>query len=311
MGQTALVRNELAHLGAAEIQLISGFPNIRFRHVTSPLAPEATWSQFFSQLNQNPSQIGGALGNNIVRQQIAFNSVAPAASGIDLSATPSGDGVDLHYESIGKRTLGKGEALQLEVATKDAEYRRIVEWIVPDTHDAYGNRVDPRGRNNNEEGVGEPWDALQFRNPLPMPMTTGPATITADGKFNGQTISYWVNRGELNTLKVTKALSVRALAIENEKQGGRDGVYVGGRHYVQVDVEGRLSINNHRAEAVDLVIRRRFSGDLLRADGDPQASLLEEGAFSVNRRNELIWKIRLEPGKAKDLKYEYRLLVRR
>ncbi|MCA9175938.1 MAG: DUF4139 domain-containing protein [Planctomycetales bacterium] len=311
ISQTALIRNELADVRDAEMQLISGFPNIRFRHVTSPLAPGSTWSQFFSQLNQGPSNFSHVLGNNIAMQQVAFNQRAPSGD-MDLSAIPAGDGVDLHYESIGRRSLAKEEAFQLQVAAAEAAYRRIVEWTVPDTHDAYGNRADSRGNSNNEESVGDPWDALEFRNPLPLPMTTGPATITADGRFNGQTISYWVNRGEQTTLKVTKALSIRTVSVENEQQGeSRDIVYIANRAYGRVKVDGSVTVSNHRAEPVEMLVRRQFSGDLVRADGDPKTVRREEGAYSINRRHELVWSLTLKPGETRELKYEYRLLVNR
>ena len=57
------------------------------------------------------------------------------------------------------------------------------------------------------------------------------------------------------------------------------------------------------------MIRRRFSGDLLEADGDPETSLREEGVYSVNPRNELVWNLTLEPGKERTLKYHYEVLV--
>ena len=54
---------------------------------------------------------------------------------------------------------------------------------------------------------------------------------------------------------------------------------------------------------------RRFSGKLLNAEGEPRQSLLEEGAYSINRRNELTWTLNLAPGKSTELKYEYQLKI--
>ncbi len=76
-----------------------------------------------------------------------------------LGATPAGEGVDLHYQSIGTRTLADGDTLALTVAKGKAEYERIVEWLVPDGRNAYGQ---PDGSG----GEGEVWDALKFKNPL-------------------------------------------------------------------------------------------------------------------------------------------------
>ena len=144
-----------------------------------------------------------------------------------------------------------------------------------------------------------------------MPMTTAPAMITSGNRFNGQTASYWVNRGEETTLPVTKSLSIRTIASENEKQGKREVVYIGGNDFQRVRVQGTLSIGNHRNEPIEIVIRRRFSGELSSADRQPKLVLREEGVYSVNRRNELTWNLKLAPGQQQDLSYEYTVLVDR
>ena len=104
------------------------------------------------------------------------------------------------------------------------------------------------------------WDALKFKNPLAFPMTTGPAMVTANGRFNGQRTSYWVNSGEETVLRVEKSLSVRTRATENEQlkdAGTRELVWIGGRQYRKATVDGELTVSNHRKEAIaSLVIRR-------------------------------------------------------
>ena len=57
------------------------------------------------------------------------------------------------------------------------------------------------------------------------------------------------------------------------------------------------------------MIRRRFSGELVDAEATPKSSLREEGVYSVNRRNELIWTLSLKPGEERKLKYHYTVLV--
>ncbi len=308
--QQAVVKNELADIDGAEVKLISGFPSVQFAHVTSPLAARTTWATFFQELNNRGWRDADLTGNSVISQQaVLSNRSAPVP--INLGATPTGEGVDLHYQSIGKRTLAEGDSLALTVAKGKAAYERIVEWMIPDTRDEYGHNVDARGRG--EDGEDGAWDALRFKNPLAFPMTTGPAMVTADGKFNGQRTSYWVNAGEETVLRVEKALSVRTRAVEHEEQkpgaGDREFVWVGGRQYRRSTVEGELSVSNHRQEEVQLVIRRRFSGELLDAEGKPKTSLREEGVYAVNRRYELFWTVPLKAGEEYKLKYRYTVLV--
>ena len=68
-------------------------------------------------------------------------------------------------------------------------------------------------------------------------------------------------------------------------------------------------MSNHRKETIPLVIRRRFSGELVSADADPKRQLREEGVYSVNKRQELVWNFALKGGEEKKLKYTYTVLV--
>ena len=302
--QHAVIRNELTKLDGAEVRLISGYPSVQFSHVRSLLAPRTSLAMFFHELGSGEVRYSDGLSNTVSQQSLGnFRSPYTVA----LGATPSGEGVDLHYQSIGTRALGEGDTLALTVAKGKAEYERIIEWSVPDTRDEYG-RSGGRGAEKDD-----PWDALKFKNPLAYPMTTGPATVTAAGRFNGQRMSYWVNAGEETILHVEKALSVRTRSTENEqlnKDGsGRDIVWVGGRQYRKTTVEGEVAVSNHRKEEVKMLIRRRFSGELIHADGTPKSSLLTDGVYCVNRRNEMIWTLSLKPGEEQKLKYSYSVLV--
>ena len=306
--QKAVLKNELESFKDAKIQLISGFPSIQFANVTSPLSLETNWANFFQQLNQRYSPSHAAM-SNAVTQQVAFNRNDPG-SGIDLSAVPTGEGVDLHYQDVGRRTMDEGDSLALETARAEADYERIVEWIVPDTRTANGRHISENElRNNPDQYKDAAWDAVRFRNPLEFPMTTAPAMIVAAGRFNGQRLSYWVNPGEETSLHVTKALSVRTRSVEQEVKGTREDVSLYSHRYYRMTVEGELRANNHRKEPIELVIRRRFSGDLVSADREPKLTLLEEGVYSVNKRNQLTWNLTLQPGQDVKLLYRYKVLV--
>jgi hypothetical protein len=304
-----VIKNELSDLKDAEVRLISGFPSIQMANVRSPLAANVSWAEFFSQLAAGPGRFQPLAQQQVVNNYTS-NSRFPVNIALDLSATPTGEGVDMHFQMIGKRSLAKGDALSLTLARNKAAYERVIEWLIPDNRDEHG-RYTGRGRNRDEERD-DAWDALRFKNPFPFPMTTGPAMVTADGKFNGQRTSYYVNAGEETVLRITKALSIRTRNVEQEevdKNGDRDLVYVGGNRYRKSLIAGEIAVSNHRKENVKLLIRRRFSGDLQSADGAPKSFLREEGIWSVNRRNELTWTLPLAGGEEKRLQYRYSVLV--
>lgn len=307
--QKAIIKNELGAFSDAEVFLISGFPSVQFGHVTSPLSLHQTWTTFFQQLNTRIRPGHGSTGQVVQQQAVAYNVAAP--SGLDLSAAPSGEGPDVHYQPVGKRTMAEGDSIMLRVAAAQTSYERIVEWIVPDTRRADGRHIEDYERHQDPDKYQDAvWDALRFKNPLPFPMTTGAAMVVGKGKFLGERTSFWVNKGEETTLQITKALSIRTRSSEQEEPGSRKVVHVGRHGYHKTIVKGELTMNNHRKETVTIVIRRRFSGELLEATDDPKCVLREEGVWSVNKRNELTWSLTLKPGEERTLTYRYTVLVR-
>jgi Domain of unknown function (DUF4139) len=299
--QSALIRNELQSWKNAELQLISGFPNVRFGHVDSPLWPGTTLTNFFSQIARNPNLAAGA-----ATQQIAYNSSRLAEAVVPELPADGSQSEDLHFESIGARDLSPGETLSLEVASGSAPYERVVEWTSPDTRSEYGHYQ----RNERQTEQEEAWDAILFQNPLKFSMTTAAATITEKGQFRGQTMSQWTNPGQRECLQITKALSVQVDRQEIEEQGKREQVSIGGYNYYRATVRGTLMMRNYRSQPTVILSRAQFSGELLAADEKPSDTLRRDGVFSINPRHELEWKLTLVPGAEKVLKFSYSVLVR-
>lgn len=309
LAQQAVVRNELAGLTDTEIRLITGYPNVPFGRVTSPLSPTTTWSDFFRQLDLGHDD-GHAVTSNVITQQAVAMPGVQATGGALPDVGLGGDGLDLHEQSIGRRDLAEGESLIVRTGTGEAPYERIVEWLVPDTRRADGRQVPGSEHSQFRAGNGDgPWDAVRFANPLGYPMTTAVATVFEDGRFQGQTTSPFTNPGSQVTLRITRALSLTTRTAEHEEDGERELVTVGGRTFRKVGVTGEVSARNHRGQAVTMVIRRRFSGELVEAGRDPSVIQLEEGVYSVNRRNELVWTVEIPPGETATMSYRYRVLV--
>ncbi|MCB1042804.1 MAG: DUF4139 domain-containing protein [Acidobacteria bacterium] len=300
--QNAVIRNEWRDLNQTELWLISGFPNYEFAHVTSPLTSD--WHSFFNAMNR-PTNSGQIDLTANVMQQVRISSRYDAWS----EPTPGGEGLDSFRQRIGAFDLDSGEAIMIQTLQKAAPYQRIVCWEV-------ANRRAPDGRNlstsHNEDPltVLELWDTLQFNNPFEVPMTTAPAAVYHQGNLAGQSLSTWANPGAATRIKVTRALSVEANDHEWVEDGEQKEVKRYGNRYLQQHVKGSLAIRNTRTSVLDMEIVKRVTGRLVRADGDPRVDLLEEGAYQVNLRTELNWRLSLEPGEKVEFDYEYEVLVR-
>ncbi|MHC5082241.1 MAG: hypothetical protein ACYTHN_24825, partial [Planctomycetota bacterium] len=154
----AVIRNERAAFEDVEVELISGFPNIQFSHVASPLSPATTWTRFFQALNTPRSRWGNFAGQQLAYQQAIASNIAMPSSPADLGATPMGEGPDIHHQNVGKLSAGEGDTLLVPVARASAKYERIVEWIVPDTRHWNGRIVSVRrGRTDPDKNDGTPW----------------------------------------------------------------------------------------------------------------------------------------------------------
>ncbi len=314
--QNAAIRNELMDLKDTEISVISGYPNVAFGQVVSPLAASQTWELFFQQLG-NKSSIN-VFSNSVIMQNSAYNMSGNSSRSSGLAVAPNnGDTIDLHYHSIGKRALKKGDAIALSTGSAQVDYERIVEWNIPDNRDEWGSpsntqRVDPATGQMLQDDV---WDALKFKNSLPFPMTSAPAMVISAGNFSGQGQVLWTNRNEEATLRVNKALSIRARNVEYENQVGepgqaeRDLIYIGGRRFRRVTVNGELRLCNNRPTQTKMIIKRQFSGDYVKGDDTPKIDLREEGVWTVNKRNELTWTLSLKPGEERTVKYQYSVLI--
>ena len=301
--QSAVIRNELMDFDETEVFLISGYPNIKFAHVDSPLNVGANLASFFQQISQRGGNHTGAL-----TQQIAYNSVASRASEAVMPLSQSETGApakDLHYESIGKHSLREGDSLSLEVASAEAACERIVEWWVPDYRDDRGHLRRHYERGEDEE----PWDAIQFKNPLSFPMTTAAASVLEQGRFIGQSMATWVAPGQQVCIKINKALTVHGEHFEIEEERNREVIQIGGRKYRVATVKGQFEVSNTRAEPVKMRVRIDFSGELIEAEGHPVKTLRTEGVRSVNPQSKLEWMLDLAPAASKTVEYRYSVLV--
>ena len=307
---TSVIRNEFADLDGAEVSLISGFPSVEFANVTSPLSAQSTWTKFFQELAGRGSGFDALRHQDLFNQRIVSNTMnanfeSPIRPRIDFGATPAGEGVDLHFESIGKRSLLRDEALSVSVGKAKADYERVIEWTVGTSP------VARRYSGGSEQNKDEMWDVLVFKNPFQFPMTTAPAMVVENGKFNGQRTSYWANVGEEATLKITKSLSVRATSREQEDSKPNERVVVDDKNYTKIYLKGELTMSNHRKQAVKLHVRHSIRGIISEIDGSPKVTTREDTLESVNRTHETIWTVTLDPGQEKKLTYKNSVLVQR
>lgn len=267
----AVLRNELADLEGAETRLMTGLPTIQFADVISPLAPRQNLEKFLAALK---AETGSA-----------------------------GDGRDMHFTSIGKRGLKKGESLSLGVGRANVAYERVVEWSV--ASDDTGSIAE------------ETWDVLHFKNPFAFPMATAPALVLDQDQFRSQRTCSQALVGEGSSLRFARSLEMRTRGHEHEdppkvaanKDARPELVRVGLHEYRRATIHGEMTVTNQRPEASKIIVRRALMGKVVDTDGDPKVQPREEGLRAINPTHEVVWTVSLAAGEARTVRYSYQALL--
>ncbi len=298
---SAVIINDLEDIKDVNVDLVSGFPNLQFANVQSPLGGLGL-DNFLRQL-QNPGRSGYA---SAVTQQVMLNHMVPGNAGDDdFKVASQGDGENMQYREAGLITLKKGESLYMTLESKETGCERLVEWSIPDNRDNHGHYQN----RNNREKEQTLWEAVRFKNPMNMAMTTAPVEFFKDNRILGQTTGSWVNPGQTALLHITKALTVSGVHHEQEVNMNRPHVQLDGRRYRNPDVQADFTLVNYSNVEKKVLVRLNFSGKLISADANPSAKRLTSGLFSVNPGNELNWELTLKPGETKKINYRYSVLV--
>ena len=315
--QAAAIRNEGLPITDTDISLVSGFPQIDQANVLSPLTPSQTLEQFFRQiLAQTHVSLRGyrdtdysIMSNSVMSNmgQIAtINPSAAANAGFDTMALAAGEGPDIHYNSIGKRSLGTGDTLSLTVGKGEADYRRVLECdLSPQMQNNYSALVrDWNGWQNyhNRLVTPEVFDVLKFQNPLSFPMTTAPAMVTEKSRFLGQSQSYWVNPQQVASIKITKVMNV-AVTYSEKAEDVEPQVQRVFRNvsYIKRRLAGTIEIINRRNEDVILHLSGIFLGKPEQIEPAPAKQTPSVMDYYPNELNNLFWELTLKPGESKTI----------
>ena len=269
--------NNLGDWKDTEVSLISGRCNV---------APDAA------------SRSGRGLGrDNRLEEMLCCASAdmklraadAPSSDGYQAAAD-DGAGNDVHYRSLGKVTLRRGDALTVPLGAEQTDVKRLVEWTTA--------------------GL---WDAVRFKNPFKFPMPSARMEVAEDGRILGLPRCEWTNPGDEAFVKIAEANSVKgSFEEQREHKGGKSSfgaaetMRIGERTYAKDKVTALFKVTNFREEAVTLNVRRTFNGELGAITLPPTKTRdLPPKEYGVNLDHEVTWEFELKPGEKREFQVEY------
>jgi hypothetical protein len=308
----AAVINEVCDLDDVTLQLVTGFPHLQFADIVSPLGLKENLAQFLQSLIRGESERvrDAAVMYNVARQSAAWSrrerpAVMPAYGAAEGGKVSE----DLFFYPLEKVQLAKGQVGYFPLFTETVPYKHIYQWDIPD----YVNEEDRyrRRREQEREPEEEVWHSVRLENVSKLPWTTAPAQILKEDLILGQdTLNYTPVQGK-TTVRITRAVSVKAEQVEFEIDRKRDAMRMYGDHFDLITIQGKLSVTNFLPKPITLEITKTLSGEVKSSQPEAKIEKLARGLRRMNATAKLTWTLELKRDEHKDIAYTYDVYVRR
>ncbi|MHC4259832.1 MAG: hypothetical protein ACYSTF_05400 [Planctomycetota bacterium] len=310
----AAVINEVCDLEGVTLQLVTGFPHLQFADIVSPLALKENLAQFLQSLSRGESE---RVRDAAVMYNVALQSAAWSRRGRERPAVMPAYGAaeggkvseDLFFYPIEKVQLAKGQVGYFPLFTETVPYKHIYQWDIPD----YVNEEDRyrRRREQEREPEEEVWHSVRLENVSKLPWTTAPAQILKEDLILGQdTLNYTPVQGK-TTVRITRAVSVKAEQVEFEIDRKRDAMRMYGDHFDLITIQGKLSVTNFLPKTITVEIAKTLSGEVKSSQPEAKIEKLARGLRRMNETAKLTWTLELKRDEHKEIAYTYDVYVRR
>jgi hypothetical protein len=307
----AIIINEVTDFKNVKVQLVTGFPNIKFGEILSPIAKSQTLAEFLNALSgSNPGRVCGqgmiaqqAVMSNSVANESEESVVAPAYS----TAAEGAVAEDLFFYPVKNLTLLKDETAWIPLFTAEMPYKHIYTWKIEDfltKEERYQTETQDRKK------VEEVWHACRLLNNLEMPLTTAATEFMTDGEFTGQDVCYYTAPKGETTIRINKTLNISADQAEIEIDRKRNASVFHGTQYDLVSVKGDLKIRNKLNKEINVEITKELSGDVLESQPKCKDVKTAKGLKQINPKHLLTWEIELISGQEQNMMYQYQVYIR-
>jgi hypothetical protein len=308
----AEIINEAEDLQDTHIDLITGFPNLQFADILSPMTMKESLGQFLQSLARGASHLEDA---SVITQSVAYNTAmgggrrggeGPVGPVPEYGTSAAGQATgDLFLYPIEKVTLKRNETGYYPLFTESVPWAEFYEWSIPDYVTQEG-RYEERSLAN--EVV---WHNIRLTNATRVPWTSAPVQVMEDGQIMAQdTLRYTAPKAE-TVVRITQAVGVKAEQAEVVDSRKRDAVELYNSSFDLVTIKGTMKITNYTDEQVSVEVTKTLSGDVKATTPRAKDVTLARNLNAINSVHELTWKIGLGSGDSKEITYTYQALIRR
>ncbi len=300
--------NEAEDLVHTDVHLVVGVPHFVHTEYMAPIA-----------VGQVIRMIGAAVAPGGVPQQVATQIMSRAAIVSNTATAPQFEGpggvierplppgagnlaaalgnlpqlggaAATDYTVYTKKdlTLRRGEKAIVTLFTQRIKYSHIYRWSPPAQME----------------------HSLVLHNATDSAWTTGPCLVLSKDSPLGEDLLKYVPKGGNGEMPVTAAINVAHDKSESETDrklkahNPTDHVY-----YDLVTLEGTLKLRNFEKRPVEIVVSNHIPGKPVAADSDGAISIDPGKLKLLEREGSIQWRVKLEPGQEKTLKYKYERYV--
>jgi hypothetical protein len=323
LSASATIINEAERLDGAHVDLITGFPNLAFADVVSPIARKEELAAFLNALTRGRSEPGDmGVAANVLTQSAEvrvgrYGGRGGGGAGMGEGGMPGAPSYgaaavgqateDLFLYPLEEVKLNKGEVGNYPLFTETVPYEEVYQWEIPDY-------ITPEEQYRRESGEPHPevvWHNLRLTNDTKLPWTTAPVQLMKEGQIIGQdTLNYTPMKAQ-TTVRITRALSVKAEQAERETTRQREAVQLYGDYFDRVAIAGTLRATNYQDKPILIEVKKTVSGDVQASTPSAEDVTLARGLARMNPVHELTWALTLKPGEGQQVTYAYSALIRR
>ena len=148
------------------------------------------------------------------------------------------------------------------------------------------------------------------------PWTTGAAQTMKQEMVLGQDTLPYTQAGGEAKLRITQTVGLKAQEAEQQTNQEANFMNVGGSSYDRLTVEGRLSLHNYKADAATVEITKYLTGEVTSTIPDGEVVKMPRVRYDYwnwmgNPYSKITWKVPVAPGQDAEVKYVFRVLLRR
>ncbi len=331
----ATIINEMTDLHQTDVNLVIGVPSFTFKETLDPLALQQTAAQLSQYFQNDPRAdlqhglLAGNFSNAIMTQMGRMSeyrhNTAPGAQPDD--PTEGSQSEDLFVFNIKSLTLRKGERAAVDIVEYTIPYEDIFVLDLPFTPPAEVRvNVSTSQQAELQRLFAAPkvMHKVRLRNKGAYPLTTAPALIMRDGAVIAQGMMTYTAAGASTDLALTTAVDVQVHHEEKERGRKQNALRDNGYDYTRIDMEGKVSLVNHRKTPVKIEVSRSVLGPAEEASDSGKVARLnvfdEAGVGypywwywfgwphwwrQFNGSGRITWTIELAPAKSANLDYKW------